>query len=318
MAFTFHETPAELLQQAVDEVEKHNGKIAMAGEALGMKRQTFRDRYKLACLKGYKPSIRREEVKPAIRQKLGRSHMVIPDVQAKPGVRDDHLEWIANYALDKRPDVIIQIGDWADMPSLSSYDRGKRCYEGRRYTKDIDAANASLMRFESVIEQFNRTHPENPYSPDKHITLGNHEARITRQTEIEPAMDGKLTLEDLHFADRGWKVHDFLEVVTIDGIQYSHYFVSGAMGRPVSSAAALLRTRGGSATMGHVQRMDVAYHPQTQQIGLMCGTCYLHDEAYLGPQGNSAPRQIVMKHEIEDGRYDLMAVSLNFLKKRYS
>ena len=70
--------------------------------------------------------------------------------------------------------------------------------------------------------------------------------------------------------------------------------------------------------MGHVQRMDVSYHPQTQQIGLMCGTCYLHDEDYLGPQGNSAPLQIIMKHEVEEGRYDLMAVSLNFLRKRYS
>jgi hypothetical protein len=63
--------------------------------------------------------------------------------------------------------------------------------------------------------------------------------------------------------------------------------------------------------------MDVAYHPQTQQIGLMCGTCYLHDEDYLGPQGNNAPRQIILKHEVENGRYDLMAVSLRFLQKRY-
>lgn len=70
--------------------------------------------------------------------------------------------------------------------------------------------------------------------------------------------------------------------------------------------------------MGHVQRMDVAYHPQTQQIGLFAGVCYLHDETYLGPQGNSCPRQILMKHEVEDGRYDLMAVSLRFLQKRYS
>jgi len=97
--------------------------------------------------------------------------MVIPDIQAKPGVPDDHLEWIANYAIEKRPDVIIQIGDWADMPSLSSYDKGKRSYEGRRYVKDCDAANNSLMRFESQIEQHNRTHPDDPYNPRKVITL---------------------------------------------------------------------------------------------------------------------------------------------------
>ena len=62
--------------------------------------------------------------------------------------------------------------------------------------------------------------------------------------------------------------------------------------------------------MGHVQRMDVSYHPQTQQIGLFAGVCYTHAEDYLGPQGNSCPRQILMKHEVEDGRYDLMGGGL--------
>jgi hypothetical protein len=204
------------------------------------------------------------------------------------------------------------------MPSLSSYDKGKRSYEGRRYVKDIDAANESLMRFERVLEDYNRANPSTAYNPDKHITLGNHENRIERATELDAMLDGKLLLSDLQFEDRGWNVHPFLEVVELDGVSYSHYFVSGAMGRPVSSAAALLKARGGSATMGHVQKMDVAYHPQTQRIGLMCGTCYLHDEAYLGPQGNEAPRQIIVKNEVREGRYDLMAVSLNFLKKRYS
>jgi hypothetical protein len=69
------------------------------------------------------------------------------------------MRWIANYALEKRPDVIVQIGDWADMPSLSLYDKGKRCYEGRRYVKDIDAANFSLNLFEETIENHNRNIP---------------------------------------------------------------------------------------------------------------------------------------------------------------
>jgi hypothetical protein len=306
----------ELMQQAVDVIEQF-GKITEAAESLGIPESTFRRRLDKGRLHGYRPRAPKE-FKPVIRERLGRSHMVIPDIQAKPGVSNDHLEWIANYALDKRPDVIVQIGDWADMPSLSSYDKGKRSYEGRRYVKDIDAANDSLMRFERVLEDYNRSNPATPYNPDKHITLGNHEQRILRATELDAMLDGKLLMSDLQFEDRGWNTHPFLAVIELDGIQYSHYFVSGAMGRPVSSAAALLKARGGSATMGHVQKMDVAYHPQTQQIGLMCATCYLHDESYLGPQGNEAPRQIVMKHEVEDGRYDLMAVSLRFLKKRYS
>lgn len=307
----------EAMQEAVDLVEQH-GSIYYAYKATGIPKSNIEYRWRMAQLHGIKPTKPKEVVKPYIQERLGRVHMVISDIQAKPNVSHDHLEWIGNYAVEKRPDVIIQIGDWADMPSLSLYDKGKRCYEGRRYVKDCEAANYSLERFERVLEDHNRAHPEAPYNPRKVLTYGNHENRIERATMLDASLDGKLTLEDLNFANRGWECHDFLKVVTIDGVQYSHYFISGSMGRPVSSASALLKARSGSATMGHVQRMDVAYHPQTQQIGLFAGTTYLHDEDYLGPQGNNAPRQIIMKHEVENGRYDLMAVSLNFLKKRYS
>lgn len=307
----------EEMQEAVDLVEQY-GSCYRAHKATGIVKGRIEYRWQQGKINGIKPTRPKEVVKPYVQQRLGRVHMVISDIQAKPNVQHDHLEWIANYAVEKRPDVIVQIGDWADMPSLSLYDRGKRCYEGRRYVKDCEAANYSLERFERVLEDYNRSHPDTPYNPRKVLTYGNHEYRIERATMLDATLDGKLTLADLNFERRGWECHDFLKVVTIDGVQYSHYFISGSMGRPVSSASALLKARSGSATMGHVQRMDVAYHPQTQQIGLFAGTSYLHDEDYLGPQGNNAPRQIIMKHEVQDGRYDLMAVSLNFLKKRYS
>jgi hypothetical protein len=309
--------PQEIYQEALNLVTKHGG-IWQAAAAVGMDPGTLKNRYMRACMKGLRPTEFKPEVKPYQKQRLGRVHMVIPDVQAKPGVPNEHLEWIANYALEKRPDVIVQIGDWADFPSLSSYDKGKRSYEGRRYVADCEAANASLERFERPIEEYNRANPATAFNPRKVLTRGNHEYRVIRATDLDPALHGKLTYADMNFQDRGWECHEFLEVVEIDGIQYSHFFVSGSMGRPVTSAQALLKVRGGSATMGHVQRMDVAYHPQTQQIGLFASTCYLHNEEYLGPQGNTAPRQVIMKHEVENGRYDLMAVSLRYLQKRYS
>jgi len=52
------------------------------------------------------------------------SHLIIPDVQAKPGLDFTYLRAIGNYIAKKQPDVIINIGDFADMPSLSSYDKG--------------------------------------------------------------------------------------------------------------------------------------------------------------------------------------------------
>ena len=71
-------------------------------------------------------------------------HLIIPDTQVKRGVDLSYLEWIGKYIVDKKPDVIVQIGDFADMPSLSSYDVGKKSFEGRRYKDDIEAAREGM------------------------------------------------------------------------------------------------------------------------------------------------------------------------------
>ncbi len=248
---------------------------------------------------------------------IGTRHIVIPDVQTKEGVPQEHLEWVGNYITEKQPDVIVMIGDWADMPSLSVYDKGKLPFEGRRYVNDIEASRRGMERMLKPIDDYNRTAAVR-YEPRKVLTLGNHEHRIQRTIDNNPEFAGKFMLSDLGFEEFGWEVIPFLVPIEIDGVEYCHYFTSGVMGRPVSSAAALLRARQRSATMGHVQSTDIAMHQKTQQTGMFCGTCYLHDEEYLGPQGNVTRRQIVVKNEVRNGVYDPMLVSLAYLKKRYS
>jgi hypothetical protein len=240
-----------------------------------------------------------------------RTHLIIPDCQVHEGVPTEHLDWVGKYIADKRPDVIVCIGDFADMPSLCSYDKGKKSFEGRRYVNDIEAARTAMDRLTAHWRDI----PD--YKPRQVLTLGNHEDRITRAVEDAAVLEGAIGLHDLAYESFGWEVHPFLEVVKIDGIEYSHYFTSGVMGRPVTSAAALLRTRQGSAVMGHVQHTDLCFHPRTQHIGIFAGTCMLHDEDYLGLQGNCQRRQVVMLYEVNDGRFDPLFVSLAYLKRRF-
>jgi hypothetical protein len=240
-----------------------------------------------------------------------RTHLIIPDVQAHDGAPTQHLEWVGKYIAAKRPDVIVCIGDFADLPSLCSYDKGKKSFEGRRYVNDIEAAREAM---ELLVSQF-RDIPG--YKPRMVLTLGNHEDRITRAVEDAAILEGAIGLHDLGYEAMGWEVHPFLEIVKIDGIEYSHYFTTGVMGRPVTSAAALLRVRQCSAVMGHTQATDVSFHPKTQAIGIFAGTCYLHDEPYLGLQGNNQRRQIVMLYEVADGHFDPLFISLGYLRRRY-
>lgn len=309
----------EELQEALDLQEQYGSiwQAMKAGVELPVNRASMDRRASLARLMGMRPTVRKDAPRIYEPKRLGRMHMVIPDVQAKSGVPLDHLGWIGNYIVEKKPDVIVQIGDFADMPSLSHYDKGKLAAEGRRYSKDIHAVHKAMDILLKPLQDFNRTAKEK-YQPDLHLTLGNHEYRIIREVENNPQYEGRFSYDDLAYEDYGWKVHDFLKVVELDGIEYAHYFTSGVKGNPASSAAAMLRERQKSCTMGHVQYTDMAVHKKTQNIGLFCGICYLHDEPYLGPQGNSTRRQIVVKHEVEKGRYDPMLVSLRFLEKNYS
>jgi len=259
----------------------------------------------------------------------GTVHIVIPDCQVKPGVPTDHLDWVGRWIVEKyrnRPNVkIIQLGDFADLPSLSSYDKGKRSMEGRRVLADIDASNDAFARLCAPMDAFNkaqRKHGRAEWWPERHVLGGNHEYRIVRAVEDNAQLDGLLTLDSLDF--RGWQVHPFLEVVWLDGVAYSHYFVQPLTGRPVAGMIETrLKTLGHSWTAGHQQVLLHGLRPVMSQAGptyhhgLVAGTCCLHDEEYLGPQGNFFWRGIVVCNDVRDGAYDIMTISLEFLCRRY-
>jgi hypothetical protein len=42
-----------------------------------------------------------------------------------------------------------------------------------------------------------------------------------------------------------------------------------------------------------------------------------HDEGYLGNQGNSSWKGIWMLNEVDNGSFDELPVSLNYLKNKY-
>ena len=70
---------------------------------------------------------------------MSKTHLIIPDSHAHPDYNNNRYDWIGKLILDLKPDVLINIGDTADMPSLSAYDKGKASFHGRNYEKDINA-----------------------------------------------------------------------------------------------------------------------------------------------------------------------------------
>lgn len=239
-----------------------------------------------------------------------RKVLVIPDTQVKPGVDTRHLTAISNYIEEKRPDTIVHLGDHYDLPSLSTYSlAGEK--EGKRYSDDIQAGRDGMAKLTAFRGK------SKSYRPQMHFVTGNHETRILRTIDANPTLIGSIGMKDMQIESYGWKVHPFLQVFEQDGFEYAHFFSSGVMGRPVTSAAAMLRERQGSCVQGHVQKVDIAIHPRTQKMAIMAGIAYTHSEDFLGPQGNATKRQIVVLHEVRDGRADPMFVSLDYLLRNW-
>jgi hypothetical protein len=255
---------------------------------------------------------------------MSKRHFVLPDCQIRAGDDLSYLRAIGNYIVRKQPDVIVNLGDFADMPSLSSYDIGKKSFEGRRYRHDIQAAKAAMDVLLEPIKQFNekaKKNKEKQYKPRMVLTLGNHEARINRAVENDSKLEGVLSIDDLQYTESGWEVYPFLDVVVVDGIAYSHYFVTGVAGRPAGSAAAQLRKTNMSSIAGHQQGLQVTTGSRADGVRLqaiIAGSCYEHDEDYLGPQGNKHWRGCLMLHDVNDGEFDLMSIKLDWLKKKYA
>jgi hypothetical protein len=234
----------------------------------------------------------------------------------KKDVPIDHLAACGRYMVEQQPHVIVCIGDFADCPSLSDYlELGSKEVEGQRYQDDVDSVHRAMDAFMNPIAK------ARGYNPALVFTLGNHEHRIPRTVEKNPRLlDRRMSVNDLRYAEYGWRVFPFLQPVSINGVVFCHYFPSGVMGRPITTAAAQLRKLHMSSFAGHQQGRDVAYSKRADGghlTSIISGSFYQHKEDYLSPFTNLHWRGMYMLNEVKDGQYDEMAVSVNYLLRKF-
>lgn len=240
--------------------------------------------------------------------------LIIADTQAKPNVDLSYMSWIGKYIFEKKPDVVVHIGDAYDFESLSSYDKGKKSFEGRRLKADIEAGNKSM---ELLISEFKK----DGYNPRMVFCMGNHEGRFDRLADNMPELDGFVGTDTLPLAEMGWEVYPFLKPAVIEDIYFVHYLANPFTGKPYGgNAMNQLKTVGNSFVVGHKQCLDVAIRPTLNgkhQIGIINGAAYDFHEAYKGETGNNHFRGITMLHEVKDGFGLPSFVSLDYLKNKY-
>ncbi len=253
-----------------------------------------------------------------------RRHLIIPDPQVRPDEDLTHIDAAANAIVYYQPDVIVHMGDHWDMPSLNRHEeKGSKELEGQRIRDDIDAGNEGFRRLvqpmDAEIERLARNHRKR-WEPERHFLFGNHEYRIDRAVSSDPKLEGVLSRDQLD--TRGFTRHEFLEIVDIDGIAYSHYFANTHSGRPIGgSIDNRLNKIGRSFVQGHEQGFlyGVRQFPgEITRHGLVAGSFYTHNERYRGAQGTGEWRGIVVLNEVRDGMYDIMPLSMDYLLREFT
>ena len=76
-----------------------------------------------------------------------------------------------------------------------------------------------------------------------------------------------------------------------------------------------------SCLAGHQQGKDIAYGRRAdgkEMTAIICGSSYEHDENYLNFQTNTHWRGIYILNDVTDGTFDEMAISIKYLRRRYS
>lgn len=254
-------------------------------------------------------------------------HYVLPDCQIRPGDVTDHLEWIAKDIIRRKPDVLVCIGDFFDLPSLSSHAApGSLEKENARLNEDIDAGMAALERLMSPIHSEIlrlKVNKKRQWNPRLVVTEGNHEYRATRVASNDPRLLGIVGTHLCNFERWGFERHEFKKPVEIDSVWYAHYWQSQHSDRPIGGTIDnRLNKLGFSFVCGHEQgkRYGNRPLPNGKTIhGVVVGSCYLGVESYRGPQAANEWRGVAVLHDVRNGGdFEPMFLTLRWLCSEYA
>ncbi len=254
--------------------------------------------------------------------------LVIPDTQVRADTPTDHIKAAGNYIVRHKPDHIVVMGDWWDMPSLSRFNTNLEA-EGLKLKADLEAGDNAMMELMMPIINYNRkrkSQKKKVYRPKLTYIVGNHDpqVRLPRLIEEHPILEGFLEDQtDSFLANLGFQVVPFLQIENIEGIRFSHYIQNphSVKGAPLGGQIdTMLKNAGHSFVMGHQQTYKMGKHylsDGTQRLGIVAGAFYDHEERYQGPQGNKHWRGIVQLNDVKDGSADVCELSLDYLKRKY-
>jgi predicted phosphodiesterase len=223
--------------------------------------------------------------------------IVLTDIHL-PFHDEESLRAVEKYMGENRFDYYINLGDLIDFDYISKYnEHNKRGNETKRIRKDYQMANEMLDRHQALIRKNNK-HAEFI------LIQGNHDIRIEKFIDKEPAVEGLLELETgLKLEQRGFK---FIKEDKVFRLGKAH-FIHGKYTNQYHSAKTVTRY-GRSMFYGHTHDIQgfsmVQYGDNSTLVGQSLGCLCNYKQSYL--KGNpTAWQQAVTTFYFQDnGNYN--------------
>lgn len=246
--------------------------------------------------------------------------LVIPDCHVTNDTDLSRFTFVSKLIERRRPDTILLGGDFADMLCLNSFDKNnKLAIEGRRLKLEIDAVNEALdklLSFKKIVKD---------YTPRLIYLEANHEFRISRYVENNPALEGVISTElSFKLKERGFEFIPYKKFVEIEGVLATHVPLLnnglGISGKYACQKAADLTSK--SLIFFHTHTIGQFFHKRhgsDDLIQIYNPGCFFDGVvgSYAEDISHADTPSISILTHYKPGRFDIEQISLDRLKEQY-
>lgn len=148
----------------------------------------------------------------------------IGDAHDSPEIEDkSRFRWMGKYIREHKPDVVVQIGDFATLDSLNTHVPNET-FQGKSkptYMRDMESFNHALEAMDL------------PDGLDRHCTLGNHERRLFLFEDRAPEAYGMMQCELQKIFERHkWTFSPYGVITYFGGVGFVHAAIN-RMGKSI-------------------------------------------------------------------------------------
>lgn len=247
---------------------------------------------------------------------MNQTVLYIPDMHVK---RDDRLErlydlkrWLADRRIKLH--AIVQGGDLLDMEAFCLHDQATPEWYDRHFWDEFKRGFDALDILETLGDK----------STKRYLTEGNHENRYNKwmlsDNRLRTSPFPKTVRELIKFYRPKSKFNyiPFLQPLVLNNTAFSHYFVSGLLGRAQGGerpAGTILKAQHMSCVACHSHVLDYAERTRADgsKIHGLVGGCFVDpdaDFAFAGAARKLWWNGVHLLHFTAPGEFDVESISL--------